>query len=156
MTNDKQLIHGVFYNPLENIIYISFPKGCTCGCHGLYHEPCAFCESVAAHFQLAGSYPPMSWSIHGTPESFLDWYYQWMLGSIDPQDDNDVAESIIKNDNRVFDDRKQRLIAEFKAAYYDYVESEVPLDWIPRWISDLMGIDEGLVNKLIKILIKED
>lgn len=98
----------------------------------------------------------MSWSIHGTPESFYEWYYQWMLGSIDPQDDNDVAESIIKNDNRVFDDRKQRLIAEFKAAYYDYVESEVPLDWIPRWISDLMGIDEGLVNKLIKILIKED
>jgi len=156
ITEDEiELMHGVNFSPLKNIIYISFPKGCTCGCYGGDQEPCGFCESLYYHFPSAGLSHAMGQAVCGTPDEFYDWYYQWMLCAKDQPEDEEIVESIFKNDNRVFDDRKQIFIFKFKTTYYDYIESKIPEDWVPRWISDLIRLDETTVKKLIKILIED-
>lgn len=155
MSDNEILIHGIEFSPSKNIIYISFPKGCTCGCYGGDQRPCEFCESLFYHLPGAGLSHAMAQAVHGTSDEFYNWYYQWMLGAKDQPEVAEIVDSIFKNGNTVFDDRKQEFIEEFRMAYYNYIESEVPMDWIPKWISDLMGIDEKSVKSLISILVTE-
>jgi hypothetical protein len=156
--NEIEIIRGVFYSPEKDIISISFPKGCSHGCYCCDCGPCAFCDSLASHFASVGTPRAMGYTVKGSDEEFFGWYYQWMLGANAFPTDEEVAESILKNDNTVFEDSKAEFLEEFKKAYLEYKKFEdgLPQDWLPSLLSDLMGIKAESVKKLAKKLFEEE